>query len=170
MRAAFSFGVPTFALVPADNVFSATLVSFAAAMGSFGLPFDDFLVGVLDGFLGAFFAAVFFTAFLAFFLAAFFTDFSAFFTGRLPVLARVFDAAALAVRALGDLRAFFAPRFLAVFFLAVATTISFIAQTRLSGIIAGGAFTALLPQAGRTPRKPTVFARGYIRRCRARRG
>jgi hypothetical protein len=35
------------------------------------------------------------------------------------------------VRALGDLRAFFAPRFLAVFFLAFATTISFIAQTYL---------------------------------------
>src|SRR5882724_5022719 len=170
MRAAFLFGVPTFALVPADNVFSATLVSSAVATGLFGLPFDDFLVGVLDGFLGAFFAAVLFSAFFAFFLAGFFSVFFAFFTGGLPVLARFFDASALAVRALGDLRAFFAPRFLAVFFLAVATTISFIAQTRLSGIIAGGAFTALLPQAARTPRKPTVFARDYILRCRARRG
>src|SRR5258708_38135494 len=161
MRAAFFFGVPTFALVPADNVFSATPVSFAAGLGLFGLLCDDFLVGFLDGFLGTFFAAIFFTVFLAIFLA--------FFTERLPVLARVFDAAALTAR-LGDLRAFFAPRFLAVFFLAVATTISFVAQTRLSGIIAGGAFTALLPQAARTPRKPTAFARDYIRRCRARRG
>src|SRR5258708_27479024 len=126
MRGAFSFGVPIFALVPADKVFSATLVSFAVAMGLFGLPFDDFLDGVLDGFLGAFSAAVFFTVFFAFFLAAFFTAFLAFFTERLLVLVRVFDAAALAVRALGDLRAFFAPRVLAVFFLAVATTISFI--------------------------------------------
>src|SRR5882672_3693866 len=157
MRAAFFFGVPTFALVPADNVFSATLVSFAAGLGLFGLLCDDFLVGFLDGFLGTFFAAVFVAAFLAFF------------TKRLLVLARFFDAAALAVRALGDLRAFFAPRFLAVFFLAVATTISFIAQTRLSGIIAG-AFTASPPRAARTPRKPAVFARDYIRRCRARRG
>ncbi|HTF79870.1 MAG TPA: hypothetical protein VK620_37110 [Bradyrhizobium sp.] len=165
MRAAFFFGVPTFALVPADNVFSATLVSFAG-LGLFGLLCDDFLVGFLDGFLGTFFAAVFFAVFLALFVAAFL----AFFTERLTVLARFFDAAALAVRALGDLRAFFAPRFLAVFFLAVATTISFIAQTRLSGIFAGGASTALLPQAARTPRKPTVFARDYIRRCRARRG
>src|SRR6267154_1826729 len=140
MRAAFSFGVPSFALVPADNVFSATLVSFAVAMGLFDLAFDDFVDGVLDGFLGAFFAAVFFTACFAVFLAAFFTVFLAFFTERLLVLARVFDAAALAVRALGDLRAFFAPRVLAVFFLAVATTISFIAQTRLSGIIAGGVY------------------------------
>jgi hypothetical protein len=40
------------------------------------------------------------------------------------------------------LRAFFALRFLTVLFLAVATTISFIAQTRLSGIIAGAASTA----------------------------
>jgi hypothetical protein len=115
--------VPTFAFAPADNVFSATRVSFAVATGLLGPLFDDFLVGALDGVLGAFFAAVFFTVFLA----VFFTIFLAFFTGRLPVLARVFDAAALAVRALGDLRAFFAPRFLAVFFLAVATTISFIA-------------------------------------------
>jgi hypothetical protein len=129
MRAAFFFGVPTFALVPADNVFSATLILFAVALGLFGPLFDDFLVGVLDGFLGTFFAAVFFTAFLALFVTAFL----AFFTERLLVLARFFDAAALAVRALSDLRAFFAPRFLAVFFLAIATTISFIAQTRLSG-------------------------------------
>src|SRR5713101_1016509 len=116
--------------------FSASVVSFAVAMGLFGLPFDDFLVGVLDGLLGAFFAAVFFTVFFT----VFFAVFLAFFTERLLVLARVFDAAALAVRALGDLRAFFAPRVLAVFFLAVATTISFIAQTRLSGIIAGGVY------------------------------
>jgi hypothetical protein len=46
------------------------------------------------------------------------------------------------VRARGDLRAFFALRFLPVLFLAVATTISFIAQTRLSGIFAGAASTA----------------------------
>src|SRR5258708_20728506 len=115
MRAAFFSGVPTFALVPADNVFSATLVSFAG-LGLFGLLCDDFLVGFLDGFLGTFFAAVFFTVFLAIFLA--------FFTERLPVLARVFDAAALTAR-LGDLPAFFPPRFFAVFFLSVPPPLSF---------------------------------------------
>src|SRR5712691_1163177 len=165
MRAAFSFGVPTFALVPADKVFSATLVSFAVAPGLFGLLFDDFLVGVLDGFLGAFFAAVFFTVFFAFFLTAFL----AFFTGRLPVLARVFDAAALAVRALGDLRAFFAPRVLAVFFLAVATTISFIAQPRLSGIIARGVYRVASASSPNTEKTSGFRSRLYSAVSRAAR-
>ena len=66
--------------------------------------------------------------------------------------------------------AFFAFVFLAVFFLAVATTNSFIAQTRLSGMITGGALSASPPQAARTPRKPAVFAQDCILRCRARRG
>src|SRR5882672_1398172 len=91
MRAAFFFGVPTFALVPADNVFSATLVSFAAGLGLFGLLCDDFLVGFLDGFLGTFFAAGFFAVFLALFVAAFL----AFFTKRLLVLVRLFRTALL---------------------------------------------------------------------------
>src|SRR5882757_413607 len=164
MRAAFFFGVPTFALVPADNVFSATLVSFAG-LGLFGLLCDDFLVGFLDGFLGTFFAAVFFAVFLALFVAAFL----AFFTKRLLVLARVFDAAALAVRALGDLRAFFAPRFLAVFFLAVATTISFIAQTRLSGIIAGGVYRVASASSPNTEKTSGFRSRLYSAVSRAAR-
>src|SRR6266853_688782 len=131
MRAAFFFGVPTFALVPADN-----------------------------GFLGTFFAAVFFTVFLAIFLA--------FFTERLPVLARVFDAAALTAR-LGDLRAFFAPRFLAVFFLAVATTISFTAQTRLSGIIAGGVYRVASASSPNTEKTSGFRSRLYSAVSRAAR-
>src|SRR5882724_5157970 len=165
MRAAFFFGVPTFALVPADNVFSATLVSFAVAMGLFGLLFDDFLVGFLDGFLGAFFAAVFFTAFLAVLFAVFLASF----TERVPVLARFFDAAALAVRALGDLRALFAPRFLAGFFLAVATTISFIAQTRLSGIIAGGVYRVASASSPNTEKTSGFRSRLYSAVSRAAR-
>src|SRR5258708_39675458 len=122
MRAAFFFGVPTFALVPADNVFSATLVSFAAGLGLFGLLCDDFLVGFLDGFLGTFFAAVFFTVFLAIFLA--------FFTERLPVLPRVFDAAALTAR-LGGVGGLFFPPLFAVFFFSFPPPPSFFFLTPL---------------------------------------
>jgi hypothetical protein len=48
-------------------------------------------------------------------------------------LARFFNAAAFAVPARDDLRAFFALRFFTVRFLAVATTISFIAQNATVG-------------------------------------
>jgi hypothetical protein len=57
----------------------------------------------------------------------------AFFTPRLLVWPRFFNAAAFAVRARDDLPAFFALRFLTVLFLAVATTISFIAQNATVG-------------------------------------
>jgi hypothetical protein len=82
-----------------------------------------FLEDFFDAFLGAFFTAVvFFAVFLAVFLA--------FFAPRLLVLARGFRAALAPCRAL---RTFFALRFLTVFFLAVATTISFIAQNKIVG-------------------------------------
>jgi hypothetical protein len=85
---------------------------------------------------------VFFAAFLTDFLAAFFAAgflaaFFAFLTTRLLLLVRFFDAA-LADRARGGLRAFFA-FFPEVFFLGVATTNSFMAQTGLLGLISGGA-------------------------------
>src|ERR1700687_2905949 len=90
-----------------------------------------------------FFDFVFFAAFLtdflaAFFVAGFFAVFFAFLTTRLLFLARFFDAAALVVRARGDLRTFFA-FFPEVFFLGVATTNSFMAQTGLLGLIIGAA-------------------------------
>ncbi|MDP1883168.1 MAG: hypothetical protein Q8K88_09840, partial [Bradyrhizobium sp.] len=56
--------------------------------------------------------------------------FPAFFTTR---LARFFTAAALLARTREALRAFFVFGFLEAFFLGVATTISFIAQTGLPG-------------------------------------
>jgi hypothetical protein len=89
-----------------------------------------------------FFVFVFFAAFLtdfraAFFVAGFLAALFAFFTTRLLFLARFFDAA-LADRARGGLRAFFA-FFPEVFFLGVATTNSFMAQTGLLGLISGGA-------------------------------
>jgi hypothetical protein len=138
-------------LLPADGVFPATLVLFGVELGLFGPAFfADFLGDFSGVFFAAFFPAVFFAVFLLVFLlvvllvflAVFFAVFLAFFTPPLLVLARFFGAAAFAVRARDDLRAFFALRFLTGLFLAVATTISFIAQTRLSGIIAGAASTA----------------------------
>ncbi|HEX9589810.1 MAG TPA: hypothetical protein VGA15_18955 [Bradyrhizobium sp.] len=131
-------------LLPAEGVFPATLVLFGVALGLFGPAFfADFLGDFSGSFLAAdFFPAVFFAVFFAVFLAGFFTVFLAFFAPRLLVLARFFSAAAFAVRPRGDLRVFFALRFLTVLLLAVATTISFIAQTRLSGIFAGAASTA----------------------------
>jgi hypothetical protein len=123
-------------LLPADGVFPATLVLFGVAPGLFGPAFFADFPGDLSG---ALFAADFFPAV---FFVVFFTVFLAFFAPRSLVLARFFSAAAFAVRARGDLRVFFALRFLTVLFLAVATTISFIAQTRLSGIFVGAASTA----------------------------
>jgi hypothetical protein len=118
----------------AGTGFAAEAVLLAVAV--FG--FCDFF-GMLVG-LGAearcfdfgFFAA-FLTDFLAAFLAAgflatFFVTFFAFLTTRLLFLARFFDAA-LADRARGGLRAFFA--FFPEVFLGVATTNSFMAQTGL---------------------------------------
>jgi hypothetical protein len=88
-----------------------------------------FFAAFLTDFLAAFFAVGF--------LVAFFAVFFAFLTTRLLFLTRFFDAA-LADRARGGLRAFFAV-FPEVFFLGVATTNSFTAQTGLLGLISGGA-------------------------------
>jgi hypothetical protein len=105
--------VPAFALLPADDAFPATLVLFIVELRLFDFVFfEDFF----DGFLGAFFAAA---VFLAVFLA--------FFAARVLFFVRFFSADALAARARGDLRTFFALRFLTVFFLAFATTNSSIA-------------------------------------------
>src|ERR1700716_2620353 len=108
----------------------------------FGFP-DVFGTLVCLGAETRFFDFVFFAAFLtdflpAFFVAGFFAALFAFPTTRLLFLARFFDAAALVVRARGDLRTFFA-FFPEVFFLGVATTNSFMAQTGLLGLIIGGA-------------------------------
>src|SRR5260370_1304805 len=121
--------------------FAAGPVLLAVASG-FG--FSDFfgdLVG--SGAETRLFDFVFFAAFLTDFLAAFFTAgflaaFFAFLATALLFLARFFDAAALVDRARGGLRAFFA-FFPEVFFLRVATTNSFTAQTGLLGLISGGA-------------------------------
>jgi hypothetical protein len=134
----------------ASTGFAAAAVLLAVAV--FG--FRDFF-GPLVG-LGAetrFFDFVFFAAFLTDFLAAFFVvgflaaflaTFFAFLTTRLLFLARFFDAA-LADRARGGLRAFFA-FFPEVFFLGVATTNSFMAQTGLLGLISGGALPRCVRQ------------------------
>src|SRR5258705_12864003 len=135
---------------------------FATGVGSGAeARFVDFvfLAVCLNDFLAAFFAVGFF--------AAFFAAFFAFLTTRLVFLARFFDAAALVVRARGDLRTFFA-FFPEVFFLGVATTNSFMAQTGLLGLKSGGV-TELLPQVTRIPRKPTAFVQDCILRCRSRR-
>jgi hypothetical protein len=111
--------VAAFTRFPADEVFPAMLVLLGVDLRLSGRAFfKDFF----KDFLGAFFAAGFFVA-----------VFLVFFGKRLPFFARFFGVDALAVRARSDLRAFFGARFLAVVFLAVATTISSIAQTRLSG-------------------------------------
>jgi hypothetical protein len=88
--------------------------------------FGDFLGDFFGDFLGAFVTPVFF-------FAIFFAAFLAFCVPRLLVFARFFSADALVVGPRSDLRAFFALRFLTVFFLAVATTISFVVETGLSG-------------------------------------
>jgi hypothetical protein len=130
-------------LLPAEGVFPTTLNLFGVALGLFGPAlFADFL----GDFAGAFFAAGFFPAvffavffavcvavFVAVFLAVFLAGVLAFVAPRLLVLARFFDTAAFAVPARDDLRAFFALRFLTVLFLAVTTTISFIAQNATVG-------------------------------------
>src|ERR1700716_787319 len=107
--------------------FFGTLVGSGAETRFFDFAcFEDFLPDVL----AAFFATGFFAGFMAAFLACL--------TTRLLFLTRFFDAAALVVRARGDLRTFFA--FLPDgFFLGVATTNSFMAQTEFSGLIVGGA-------------------------------
>jgi hypothetical protein len=85
-----------------------------------------------DGFRGVFFAAGFFlAAFFAVFFTAFFAAFLAGAAARL-LFARLFDAAALVV-ARRVLRAFFALRFLTLFFLGVATTISFYCSNTVVG-------------------------------------
>jgi hypothetical protein len=122
-------------ILPAGGVFAATLVLFDVALGRFGPAlFADFL-GDFSGacFAADFFSAVFFAVCFAVFLAVFFAGVLAFFAPRWLVWARFFNAATFAVRARDDLRAFFALRFLTVLFLAVATTISFIAQNATVG-------------------------------------
>src|SRR5260370_38278704 len=74
----------------------------------------------------------------AFFAAGLFAAFFAFLTAALLFSARFFGAAGVD-RARGGLRAFFAFFFPEVFFLRVATTNSFMAQTGLLGLISGGA-------------------------------
>jgi hypothetical protein len=126
-------------LLPADGVFPTTLNLFGVALGLFGPAlFADFLGDFAGAFFAAgFFPAVFFAVFFAVcaavFLAVFLAGVLPFFAPRLLVLARFFDAAAFAMPARDDLRAFFALRFLTVLFLAVATTISFIAQNATVG-------------------------------------
>jgi hypothetical protein len=126
-------------LLPAEGVFPTTLNLFGVALGLFGPAlFADFLGDFAGAFFAAgFFPAVFFAVFFAVcaavFLAVFLAGVLAFFAARLLVLARFFDAAAFAMPARDDLRAFFALRFLTVLFLAVATTISFIAQNATVG-------------------------------------
>jgi hypothetical protein len=122
-------------LLPAKGVFPTTLNLFGVALGLFGPAlFADFL-GDFSGafFATGFFPAVFFAVCFAVFLAVFLAGVLAFFAPRLLVLARFFNAAAFAVRARDDLRVFFVLRFLTVLFLAVATTISFIAQNATVG-------------------------------------
>ena len=125
-------------LLPADGVFPTTLNLFGVTLGLFGPAlFADFL----GDFSGAFFAAgffpavfaVFFAVCVAVFLAVFLAGVLAFLAPLWLVLARFFNAAAFAVPARDDLRAFFALRFFTVRFLAVATTISFIAQNATVG-------------------------------------
>src|SRR6266404_402132 len=86
----------------------------------FGFP-DFFATLVCSGAETCFFDFVFLAT-------DFFAAFFALLTTRLLFLARFFDAAALVVRPRGDLRTFFA-FFPGVFFLGVATTNSFMAQT-----------------------------------------
>jgi hypothetical protein len=111
--------VPAFALLPADDGLPATLVLFSVGLRLLDFAFfEDFF----DVLLGAFLAvAVFCAVFLVFFVP------------RLLFFARFFIANALTARARGDLRAFFAPRFLTVFFLGVATTISFYCSDKIVG-------------------------------------
>src|SRR5216684_1530927 len=108
--------------------FFGTLVGSGAETRCFDFVF---FAAFLTDFLAAFFTAGF--------LAAFFAAFFAFLATALLFLARFFDAAALVDRARGGLRAFFAFFFPEVFFLGVATTNSFMAQTGLLGLISGGA-------------------------------
>ncbi|MEO6779817.1 MAG: hypothetical protein ABI407_02175, partial [Bradyrhizobium sp.] len=124
-----------------------------------GVAPDLLALGFFDRFLAGFPAALF---------AALPVFFAAFLTACLPVWARFFAAEAWLARR--DLRTFFAVRFVGVFFLAVATPNSFVAQIDLSGRTIRGAFTAWLPQAARTPRKPVVSVRDCRLRYRARRG
>ena len=77
---------------------------------------------------GRFFLAAFLAAFFAVFLAVFLAGA----TGRLLFFTRFFDAAAL-VAARRVLLTFFALRFLTLFFLAVATTISFYSSNTIVG-------------------------------------
>jgi hypothetical protein len=92
----------------------ATVAGFGTGRRSLDFAFfEGLLADFFADFLAAFFAA-------AGLFKAFFDAFPAFFAARLPVFARVFEAAAVTLRAL------FAIRFLDFFFLAVATTNSFV--------------------------------------------
>jgi hypothetical protein len=125
--AVFDFATVFLTAGAAGEGFATTL-----ALAGVELRLFDFIffAAFFAGFLGTFFAAaVFLTVFLAVFLAvlfaAFFAVFLAFFAPRLLTFARFFTADAFAVLVRADLPAFFAPRFLTVFFLGVATTNSF---------------------------------------------
>jgi hypothetical protein len=111
---------PAFVCFRADGFFSAADAFFA---GERRLADVAFFADFFDDFFGDFFRD-FFGAFLA--VAAFFAVFLAFVALRLLVFARFF-ARAWAAPARVDLAAFLAFRFFAVFFLALATTNSFVA-------------------------------------------
>ena len=98
-----------------------------AELALFAFAFRDDFRGVFFA-VAAFFAAFFDVFFMAFFFAAFLAGLAA----RLLFYARFFDAAAL-VAARPVLRVFFALRFLTLFFLAVATTISFYCSNTIVG-------------------------------------
>ena len=118
----FARGFTTFGLFGAAGGFAiGTVAFFGGSAGFFNVVFfTDFFRGFLEGFLATFFAAVLFTVFLAAFFAL-----PAVFTTRLVLAARFFAAAFLLALARGDLRTFFALRFLDAFFFGVATTNSF---------------------------------------------
>jgi hypothetical protein len=103
------------------------------AFASPSLALALFTFVFFDGFRRVFFAGGFFlTAFFAVFFTAFFAAFLAGAAARLLFFARLFDATALVV-ARRVLRAFFALRFLTLFFLGVATTISFYCSNTVVG-------------------------------------
>jgi hypothetical protein len=125
--AVFDFATVFLTAGAAGEGFATTLALAGVELRLFDFVF---FAAFFAGFLGTFFAAaVFLTVFLAVFLAvlfaAFFAVFLAFFAPRLLTFARFFTADAFAVLVRADLPAFFAPRFLTVFFLGVATTNSF---------------------------------------------
>src|ERR1700716_3422542 len=137
--------------------FFGTLVGSGAETRFFDFAcFEDFLPDVL----AAFFATGFFAGFMAAFLACL--------TTRLLFLTRFFDAAALVVRARGDLRTFFA--FLPDgFFLGVATTNSFMAQTELLGLISAERYRVASASSPNTEKTSGFRSRLYSAVSRAAR-